>query len=181
MSTKIYSQDYIKSCFNAWYLAGRPSSPYAIKKVLPPLPDGKVPSTPTINRWIVDGFWDLRADELDAEVYKKDDKLLINKKAQILRKQQESTERVVLKARDHILLDGFDSSSAAVQAYYKGNEEIRKVAGFSDLLEKLEKMTSNDVEREIIALLNRAADNDQIIESEAEEIEGGEEQEESQG
>lgn len=168
---KIYSQDYLKECFNAWYLGGRPNTPHQIRKLLPSLPDGKVPSIPMINKIRINGAWDNWADELDAKVYEKNDKLLINKKATMLKKQMEATEKITLRALEHLIVEGFDSSSAAVQAFFKGHEEIRKIEGFSDLLEKLDKMTNNDVEREIIALLNRGADNDQIIESEVEDIE----------
>jgi len=173
---QIFSQDYIKACFNAWYLAGRPDAPTALRRIVPVNPDGKTPSVSLIKRWRVMGAWDAWADDLDAKVYQKDDKLLINKKAAMLRKQQDETEKVSAKALSHLIQEGFDSSNAAVQAFYKGHEEVRKIAGFSDLLEKLDKLTNNEVEAEIVKLLNRASDNDQIIDSELEDV-GGEETE----
>ena len=65
---------------------------------------------------------------------------------------------------------GFDSAASAVQGFFRGLEEQRKTAGFSDLLEKLDKMTNNDVEMEIIKLLNRASDNDQVVDVESEDV-----------
>jgi len=165
-----FSQEYIKSCFDAWYLNGRPNTPAGIKRILPEHPSGHLPSTSMINQWITRGAWDAWADELDAQVYQKDDKLLINKKAAMLRRQLEKSEKIANKAYEHILADGFDSTSSAVQAFFKGMEEMRKVAGFSDLLEKLDKMTNNEVEREIITLLNRASANEQVIDSDAEDV-----------
>lgn len=167
----IYDQDYINLCFNEWYLHGRPANPNAIRKLLPEHPTGRTPSLDLIKRWVIYGAWDTRADELDAKVQQKNDVALINTKAKMLRKHLEQAEKVSAKALEHLLLEGFDSSSAAVQAFFKGLEEQRKTQGFSDLLERLDKMTNNDVEREIIGLLNRASENDQIIDTVSEDVE----------
>lgn len=129
--------------------------------------DGQKPSKIQIRRWMYEGAWDEWADEMDARVEIKVSDALIDKKAQMLIKHQADAVELAQKALDHLKTDGFDSSSAAVNAYFKATEEQRKTAGFSDLLERLDKMTNNDVEREIIAMLNRGADNDQIIDSEA--------------
>jgi hypothetical protein len=167
----IYTQDYINKCFNSWYLSPeRSSTPSAIRKILPEHPSGRLPSFSQIERWMIAGAWNARADELDAAVLAKNDKVLINTKAQMLRKHTKQAEDVTSKALDYILKEGFDNASSAVQAFYRGLEEQRKTQGFSDLLEKLDKMTNNDVEREIVALLNRASENDQVVEVEAEDI-----------
>jgi hypothetical protein len=170
MPRTIYTQDYINKCFNTWYLSERPKTPQAIRNILPEHPSGRLPSFSVIERWVIAGAWDARADELDAAVLAKNDKVLINTKAQMLRKHTKQAEDVTSKALDYILKEGFDSASSAVQAFYRGLEEQRKTQGFSDLLEKLDKMTNNDVEREIVALLNRASENDQVVEVEAEDI-----------
>ena len=171
-SPVIYDQTYIKKCFDIWYLNGRPQGPNQLKKIIPEVSDGskRKPSLSVIRRWMVDGAWDAWADDLDAKVYEQTDKELVNKKAQMLREQQEQARQVTMKALDYIRADGFDSSSAAVQAFFRGLETQRQVAGFSDLLEKLDKMTNNDVEREIVALHNRASENDQVVDTEAEDI-----------
>ena len=163
--TSIYDQNYIKKCFDAWYLAGRPNTPIGIRRVIPPHESGKTPSLVTIHKWVTQGAWDLWGDEMDARVADLSDENLVQQKVQMLRNHQEQAKKVSQKALNHILDMGFDSSSAAVNAFFKGLEEQRKTAGFSDLLEKLEKMTNNQVEQEIIALLNRASDNDQIIDA----------------
>jgi hypothetical protein len=171
MAKTIYTQDYINKCFNSWYLSPeRPKVPSAIRKILPEHPSGRLPSFSQIERWMIAGAWNARADELDAAVLAKNDKQLINTKAQMLRKHTKQAEDVTTKALDYILKEGFDSASSAVQAFYRGLEEQRKTQGFSDLLEKLDKMSNNDVEREIIGLLNRASENDQVVDVDAEDI-----------
>jgi hypothetical protein len=166
----VYDQVYIRKCFDAWYLAGRPNTPAAIKTVIPTHESGRIPSTATVNKWVVQGFWDVQADDLDAKAMQLADENVIQKKAEMLRVHQQQAYEVTLKALEHIRSEGFDSSSAAVKAFFDGMQEQRKVAGFSDLLEKLDKMTNNDVEKEIISLLNRASDNDQVIETEVEDV-----------
>ncbi len=176
--TAVYNQDYIKKCFDAWYLAGRPNTPTGIRRIIPEHESGKKPSTRTIYYWSVQGAWDLWADEMDARVATLSDESLVQHKAQMLKIHQEQAKEVSLKALEHIRKEGFDSSSSAVQAFFRGLEEQRKTAGFSDLLERLEKMTNNQVEQEIIALLTRASDNDQIIEAESSTVEELEESQE---
>lgn len=166
----IFPQTYIKKCFDVWYLGGRPSFPARIREIIPEY-DGKKPSTSQIKRWIVAGMWDEWADDMDAKAMVLSNDALVNKKAKMLIRHQEDAVKIAAKALLHLVTEDFDSSSAAVQAYFKSTEEQRKTAGFSDLLERLDKMTNKDVEKEIIALLNRGADNDQIIDSEAVTIE----------
>jgi hypothetical protein len=165
----IYPQTYIKKCFNSWYLGGRPNFPARVKEIIPEF-EGRKPSTAQVHRWMVDGMWDAWADELDAKAMVLADDALVNKKAKMLIKHQEDAVKMAQKALDYLMVDGFDSSSAAVQAYFKSTEEQRKTAGFSDLLEKLDKMTNNEVEREIIEKLNRIRDNDQIIENKSKDV-----------
>jgi hypothetical protein len=166
----IFSQEYINKCFNQWYLSGRPVEPRLIRKILPEHESGRLPSVRHIKRWVIDGAWDIRADELDAKVHERNDIELVNTKAQMLKEHLEQAKQVTMEALSYITKEGFDSSSAAVSAFYKGLEEQRKTQGFSDLLERLDKMTNNDVEREIIEKLRRIQENDQIIETDAEDI-----------
>jgi hypothetical protein len=167
----IYDQIYIKECFNAWYLNGRPTAPKDILAVIPVYgPTGGKPTGFMLKKWMIDGFWDVQADEMDAKAMILVDDALVNKKAEMLRRHQKDAETLAEKALSYLKTDGFDSSSAAVQAYFRATEEQRKTAGFSDLLEKLDKMSNNDVENEIISKFNRIKENDQIIELETEGI-----------
>lgn len=160
-----YSQDYQKIAFDTWYLNRRPDIQH-LKELLPPDEYGKVPSTGQIRKWQTFGTWDIRADELDLKVTEKSDQFLISEKVKMLRVQQENASKLAEKALAQMLQDGFDSSSSAVQAYFRATEEMRKNAGFSDLLERLDKMTNRDVENQIVALLERASSNDQIVDAE---------------
>lgn len=167
---KRWSKNYRRRCFDAWYLQGRSNVPAHILEIIPPDDDGTKPTVLTVRKWYLNGGWDLLADDLDVKVEEKANISLINQKAAMLKRHQQDAVKLADKARDYLLLEGFDSASAAAQTYFRATEEQRKTAGFSDLLERLDKMTNNDVEREIVALLSRSEANEQIIETEAEDV-----------
>jgi hypothetical protein len=169
----VYDQNYIRQCFDIWYLNGRPTFPAKLRELVPVHEStGRKPSKIQLRRWMIDGAWDMWADDLDARANAILDDDLVSKKADMLRQHQKDAEIIAKKALEAINDNGFDTSSAAVTAYFKATEEQRKTAGFSDLLEKLDKMTNNDVERAIIEKFNRIKENDQIIDvGEAEDIE----------
>jgi len=174
MTKVYYDQDYIKKCFDTWYLSGRPSQPKRLQELLTPYEQlghkPQKPSTSIIKSWMVTGAWDAWADELDARAIQVSDTELVNKKAQMLIKHQEDAKIIAERALKHLKDEKFDSSSAAVNAYFRATEEQRKTAGFSDLLERLDKMTNNEVEKNIIDLLNRASENDQIIDTDSKDV-----------
>lgn len=166
----LWDQEYQRRCFDAWYLNGRPNMPIRIREIIPPNNEGKKPTAAKIRAWLATGAWDMLADDLDVKVQEKSDQFLVNEKAKMLRRHQADAIKLADKAKDYLLSEGFDTASSASQTYFRATEEQRKTAGFSDLLERLDKMTNNDVEREIVALLSRSAENEQIIETEAKDV-----------
>lgn len=165
MTKSSFSDSYKKQCFDAWYLAGRPSEISRIRSMLPPNEYGDVPSLSALNRWRSEMAWEMYADDLDSRAIQISDNNLIATKVAMLKQHQEDAATIAKKALETIKSDGFDSSASAVTAYFRATEEQRKTAGFSDLLERLDKMTNNDVEAEIRALLSRASANDQIVDA----------------
>lgn len=160
----LWSTDYKRKCFDVWYLHGRPNLPSQIREIIPENDQGNKPSALIIGQWLNSGAWDLLADELDVRVEERANQHLVTEKVKMLRKHQDQAVKVQNKALESILVDGFDSSSSAVQAFFRGMEEERKTAGFSDLLEKLESMSNNQVRDEIISMIQRATENNQIVE-----------------
>lgn len=163
-----YTTEYRRQCFDAWFLAGRPVQLARIREVIPVNEiTNRKPSREMIRRWIMEDGWDVRADELDAKAMILVDDNLISKKAEIIKRHQENAAVLAKKAHEFLMSsDGFDSSSAAVNAYFRATEEERKMASFSDLLEKLGPMKDDDLMKEIINRINRGAENDQIVDGE---------------
>lgn len=165
-STRIYSDNYKKICFDAWVMNSRPTMD-RLRELIPADNYDRKPNPAELRKWRKNLDWDMKADIVDAKVEEQSLDLLVQKKHELLKVQLEQVTKVSKKALDYLMAEedgGFDSSASAVQAFYRGMEEQRKIAGFSDLLEKLESMTNNQVRDEIIALITRGADNNQIIE-----------------
>jgi len=150
--------------------------PSRIREIIPSDDDGLKPSTVVIRKWMIEGAWDAWADELDARVSLQTDEQLISKKVMMLQKQRDDAIALAQKAKEYLMEEGFDSSSAAGNVYFKATEEQRKTEGLSDLIERMDKMNDTELSQKIIEMLQRAAENDQIIEAESvpAELESGE-------
>lgn len=161
---RIYTDKYKQICFDTWVLNGRPTIVRLHELIPVSEENGHKPNIAELTVWRNTLGWDMNADIVDARVEEQNLDLLVQKKNELLKIQLEQVTVVATKALEYLKSDGFDSSSSAVQAFYRGMEEQRKIAGFSDLLEKLESMSNNQVRDEIVALINRATENDQIVE-----------------
>lgn len=79
----------------------------------------------------------------------------------------------------HIKAEGFDSSSAAVQAVIRGAELERSSRGIGELIVKMSKMTDGDLKQEIMKRLE-LLQNEHIVDAEVKE-ESGQETDEGSG
>lgn len=160
-----YSKEYRDRIFVAWYSAGRPKRPKQIMELIPLDEHGRKPHFTILNRFINMDRWHERADELDAKANAIVESNLIENKVRILKKQAEDSIMLASKAHEHLLVNGFDSSASAVQAYFKATEEQRTVIGLSEILSKLGKMTDDDLMTEIQRRIARASESGQIIDA----------------
>lgn len=173
-----FSPEFIEKCFVTWYSTPqRPAEYGQIARILPKDEMGRQPSRTTVIKWFRIYGWGERADKLDAKVIAKVETTLINKKAYLLQHQAEKAFALAGKAHDHLMTGTFDSSAAAVNAYFRATEEVRKVIGLSDLLQRLGEMSDEEVQEEIKRRLIRASDAEQVIDLE-EDI-GGDSHEET--
>lgn len=155
MSTNIpFTDDYKEKCFNAWVLAGCPNA-YQAQGILPDFDGGRRPSVATINNWMEAYQWRLRADEINAAALAKVNEELVNSKADLLRQQFQNSVAIAKKAMESLLTAGFDSSNAAVQAYFRATAEARTVMGISELMQKVGQMTDQQLQEAIAANLER--------------------------
>lgn len=158
-----YTPTYKEKCFDAYFLAGRPPEVTRIIEIIPEDEYGRKPSPAVIRRWQKEYNWEWRGDDLDAQVRQEADKTLIQKKVEMLSRHYEDAVALSDVAVEQLLNTGFDSSAAAVNAYFRGTEEQRKIQGFGELFEKLSKMDDQDIQKRIIELLSRASANEQVI------------------
>lgn len=159
-----FTDDYKKQCYDAYFLAGRPSDASKILEILPEDEYKRKPSLSVIRRWKKEYNWEWQADEMDAMVRKETDAILIQKKAELLIKQFDSVTRVGEISEEHLLQNGFDSSASAVQAYFKSLEEQRDILGMAGMVKKLSEMDDNQVSNMIFEYITRMSANNQTVE-----------------
>lgn len=173
----IFTNDYRRQCFDAWFLGGRPTQMPRIRELMPVNErTGTKPSPAVIKRWMINDLWNERADEMDAKAMIIADDSVLAKKAEIIKLHQLNAAALAAKAFEFLISGTFDSSAAAVNTYFKSTEEVRKMASFSDLIEKLGQMGNDDLMKEIVNRINRGAENDQIIDAEESDEDSDEEE-----
>lgn len=160
-----YSDDYKEKCFQTWYASGRPTSAARTLDILPEDEFGRKPVRSLVEAWRKDLMWDARADDLDSKAIAIAEDALIMQKAEMLKRQAERAGKIAEKAFDELVVGGFDSSAAAVNAYFRATEEERMTRGISDMIVKMSKMNDADLADTVLDLLRRANENDQIIDS----------------
>lgn len=158
-----FTEDYKNECFNAWFLAKCPGA-RSVAEWAPLAPDGRRPSVDTITNWMNDYGWKLRAADLNAKAMAVVNDELVTTKATILKKQFENAVALADKALAQLLADGFDSSNAAVQGYFRATAEQRMALGFSELMQKVGNMTDEELQKKIAEMAERASVEDVIPE-----------------
>lgn len=143
-----YPDSYKRKVFDTWVLAGRCSA-YKLIELIPVNDQGEKPSQHTLLKWMEEEGWAEHADEISVEVAKIADQNLIQTKAEMLRIQYADAVEIAAKAKTALIGRGFDTSAAAVAAYFKSTEEQRKVAGLAEFMEKIGNMTDEQIETEI--------------------------------
>lgn len=182
-----YSEDYIESCFYAWYKAGAPAlqnknkalsvGGTQVMKTLPLSPDGRKPNLVTVMSWMNRFGWRERADALDAQVSLKMDKEVVTERVRILRQLADMGQRLMDKGAEYIMNSDNpfkDNPSAAVRAIIAGSEMKYKYAGQADVLEGISSMSNKQLEREILHLLGKENNDDEEIDATLEDIPTGE-------
>lgn len=126
---------------------------------------GRIPNPQIISRWRNNEMWDLWADDLDARAMTVVEDSLIAQKAEMLKRHADMAHQLQLQGMDYLKEEGFDSSSSAVTAIIKGAELERTARGIGEMIVKMAQMDDTQLADEIVKLLNRAGENNQIIDA----------------
>lgn len=162
VNTAAYTPHYKNQCFYAWYASGR----QAISRSNEYLPKDKydrIPSANLVRTWRDEEFWDARADELDAkaELIAEDD--LINARVMMLKEQAARGRLLQVQGMEYLEENGFDSSSSAVSAVFRGADLERTSRGISEHLVKMLKMPNDQLALEVQKMLQEAAESGEVI------------------
>jgi hypothetical protein len=158
---KDYSDDYIETCFATWYSLGQPTNIVVLQENLPTTPEGKKPGVAMLRQFRDTHGWIERADGLNALAIGKAEVVLVDERAKMFIRQIEAALEVGKAAKEHLLENGFDTSSSAVNALRWAQEEERTVRGVSEMMVKISKMSPEELMAEAAKLLKR---NSEVIE-----------------
>lgn len=167
-ATTDYPLDYKEAFFYAWYQAER-STAAAIRN-MHPAPDGRKPTTATVDKWKEggDGWenWHEHADRLDAQLSLSLDKDAIKRRAKVLKKLAEDGELLKNSGLDYIKNnpEAFkDNPSAAVRAIVAGAEMQYKYSGMSETLANIASMPDKALTKELMQLLGKNENDNSVI------------------
>lgn len=169
-SNKAFTDEYIEQCFELWYSIGQPNSLVILQENIPESPDGKKPSLVLLRDYKNSHGWVERADALNTKAIEKVEHLLIDKKAEMLKRHAEAAFEIAAIAKDYLVENGFDTATSAVSAIKWAQEEERTVRGVSEMMIKISKMTPDELMKEAAKLLRR---NSEVIDIEPEELNDG--------
>ena len=162
-SVREFTDDYIERCFEVWYSMNQPTNMQILQDAIPETPEGRKPGIQMLRQLRDTYGWNERADVLNVKAIEVVEHQLIDQKATMLKRQAEQALQIANLARDHLVENGFDTSSSAVSALFKATEEERTVRGVSEMMIKISKMSPEELMQEAAKLLKR---NSEVIEGE---------------
>jgi hypothetical protein len=158
-----YTDEYKEKCKQAWYAVGRPKNAKLWLDATPIDDLGRKPNAILLRKWRSERMWDFWADDMDSRAIAIVEDTLITQKAQMLQRQADMAWKLQDKGIAYLEAEGFDNSSSAVQAIIRGAELERTSRGIGEMIVKMASMGDTELKDEIVKMINRASENDQII------------------
>jgi hypothetical protein len=159
-----YTDEYKTIVRQTWFQAGMPSAEKLYSLISPDV-NNNIPSVHTLSIWRRDQLWDIWADELNSRAMTIVEDNLIMQKVEMLKRHANDAAKLQELGLAYLKENEFDSSSAAVSAVIRGAELERTSRGIGELIQKMAKMDDGALKNEIMTLINRASENDQIIDA----------------
>lgn len=157
-----YTEDYKTECKHAWFSAGRPPRAKDFLECIPFDAHGRKPTINLLREWRRDLMWDAWADIMDTKSIALAEDELVAKKAEMLKRHAVRSVEWQDAAWEYIKENGFDSSSSAVQAFFRAVETERESLGIGEALLKMTKMGNDELVKEFMTLLYRGSENGQL-------------------
>jgi hypothetical protein len=166
-----YTQTYKDQLRQFWYATGRVELATLLRlEDCPKDQFGRIPNKQNVNKWKKEDMWDFWADDLDARAMTVVEDDLIAQRIEMLKRHSTVGFMMIEKGKEFLASGTFDSSSSAIQAIKVGVEIERTSRGVSEFMAKTAQMDNSAVKEEIMKLISRASENNQIIDLEVEEV-----------
>jgi hypothetical protein len=155
-----YLDSYIDDCFTLYYENDRKIGDIFISK-LPLTTDGRRPSKSSVLGWERTHGWVERADALDAEVSRKADTEIINRRMKMFEKHEFVGTQLMEKGLAYLEENGITSDASAIRAIDLGITTRIASTGMAETYVKISKMSNDALSEELQKLLGFK--NDEII------------------
>lgn len=166
-----FSDPYKEQTFFLWYEGGRRVGNPFINS-LPADESGNVPTHRTLEIWRDTFGWVSRAEELDAELSKKLQDEVIDKRVKMYEHHIEVSNALIEKGEVYLREHPLDSASDALKAIDLGIEIQKASVGQVELGRKILTMSDDQLERELLKLVGKSKEPvDEFIDAEAKEVE----------
>lgn len=154
---KSFPQPYVEKVFRIWYERGKPSAKKLMQFIPANLDEwGRTPHWTTVEGWLEHIFVP-RANELDAEVKRQLDALVVKEKVEMLKRHadvgvqmQNMSIEYLNEHRDEI------SAPAAVRMLVEGIRIERESRGIPAALDKIRDMNDEELKDEIMQIITGA-------------------------
>lgn len=162
MANSDYTDEYIDNIFYLWYENDKKAGS-SLLTIIPKTDDGRKPASLTISGWVAERGWIERADVLDAELARKKDDIIINKRAEMFEKHVKIGGELIEKGLEHLKSVGIKTDASAIRAIDLGLETERISVGLADSYTKIAKMSDEDIQKELRKLLGKPQVNEDDI------------------
>jgi len=171
MGINTFTEEYVEQVFYLWYENDRKVSNGLVNN-LSPNNFGHKPSKITITSWIGSNGWIERADALDAEVSRKMDEEIINKRMEMFKKHAEIGGELIERGRNFLNEDngGIKTDMAALRAIDLGLGTERVSIGLAEAYVKISKMSDEQLSAQLQKLIGKKEEtvDAEIIDTESE-------------
>jgi len=150
-----FSEDYRENMFELWYKQGKPSN-IIFHRRAPADENNVMPTAATFKFWIDD--WRERAEALDELVMQKLNERLVYEKVEMLKRHSEAgrkMQKMAIDTLEQLKPDDFTSSSL-IRLWAEGIRIERESSGIPEALEKMTKMSDEQLVDEIKDIFSHA-------------------------
>lgn len=168
---KEFPREYREEVFQIWYRAGRPSI-HKLRPLLSPADlDGRVPSEEALGIWRKDDGWVIRADDLDTEVARRNDRDAIQQKLEMLRRHAAVSMTLIEKGSKFLETTGITKAADAIRAIALGMEGESRSRGFRVALDSMGKKSDEELVHYLEQLVGQATGvGDDVIDGEVKDV-----------
>ena len=166
ITEKHYSEVYKEKLFELWYKQGKPSRAIFHRRI-PTDEANRLPNTQTIQNWI-ENEWRERGEALDELVMEELNSRLVYEKVEMLKRHAEAGQRMqtmAVEVLEKLEPDDFTSSSL-IRLWAEGIRIERESVGIPQALEKMTKLSDEQLVDEIKEIFSHSTVEFEQIEDE---------------